>query len=101
MNELILKLMELAVIVVVIVLTRYLIPWFKSNTAINENAILIDLVNAAVMYAEQTMTGGKVKKEAVTDLIKKELAERGITITDDQIDALIEAAVFAMNQGKN
>ena len=101
MNDIILRVLELVVIAVVVLITRYVIPWFKSNIAINENAILIDLVNAAVLYAEQTMTGGKVKKDAVMALVTSELAKRGINITEEQIDALVEAAVYAMNQNKN
>lgn len=100
MNDMTLKVLEIVVIVAVILVTRYLIPWFKSNTEINENAILIDLVNAAVMYAEQTMTGGTVKKEAVMNMLQEWLTRKGIGITEDQIDALVEAAVFAMNKVK-
>ena len=98
MNEIISKVLELVVVIAVVWVTRYVIPWFKSNTVINENAILIDLVNAAVMYAEQTLTGGQVKKEAVMKFVLEQMAELGISITEDQVNALIEAAVFAMNQ---
>lgn len=97
MNDIILNILEIAIVITVALITRYLIPWIKSHIAINENEVLIDLVNMAVMYAEQTMTGGKVKKDAVIELLKKELAERGINVTDEQINALIEASVYAMN----
>lgn len=100
MNDITLKILELVVVVAVILMTRYVIPWIKSNTAINQNAIIVELVNAAVLFAEQTMTGGSVKKEAVMSLVCDALAEKGIDVTHDQIDALIEAAVFAMNQNK-
>lgn len=101
MNEIILNILELVVVIAVALITRYVIPWVKSNIAVNENAILIDLVNAAVLYAEQTMDGGKVKKDAVMALVASELAKRGINITEEQINALVEAAVYAMNQNKN
>ena len=101
MNEIILNVLELVIVIAVALITRYVIPWVKSNIAINENTVLLTLVDAAVMYAEQTMEGGQTKKEAVTEFLKKELEERGIKVTDEQIDALIEAAVFAMKQAKN
>ena len=101
MNDIVSKILELVIVVLVVFITRYAIPWLKSNTAINENTILIDLVNAAVMYAEQTLTGGELKKSVVVEFLKKELANKGIDITDEQINALVEAAVFAMKQNKN
>ena len=100
MNDITLKILELIVMVATILITRYVIPWIKSNTAINESAILNDLVASAVMFAEQTLDGGKVKKDAVMDLLAGELEKRGIDITKEQMNALVEASVFAMNQGK-
>lgn len=100
MNDITLKVLEIVVIIAVVLITRYVIPWFKSNTAINENTILIDLVNAAVMYAEQTMTGGETKKEAVMNMLLEWSNRMGIGITEDQIDTLVEAAVFAMKKVK-
>lgn len=99
MNDIILKILELVIVIAVILITRYVIPWFQANTAINETVILNELVTSAVMYAEQTMTGGKVKKEAVINLLQSELSKRGINITEEQMNTLIEAAVFAMNKG--
>jgi len=100
MSDIILRILEFIVVIAVVAVTRYVIPWFKSNIAINENEILIDIVNTAVMYAEQTLDTGAVKKKAVMDLVLNQLSKRGIVVTEDQVNALVEAAVFAMNKMK-
>lgn len=100
MNDVILKLLELVVMVSVIIITRYLIPWIRSNISFSQYSVVLSIVDAAVMYAEQTMTGGQIKKEAVMDLVTNELNKRGIEITVEQVNALVEAAVYSMNQEK-
>ena len=101
MNDLILKALEFVVIVATIVIIRYVIPWIKGVTAYNEEGIVYGIVQTAVQYAEQTMTGGAVKKEAVMEYLFSIFQQKGIGIREDQLNALVEAAVYAMNQEKN
>ena len=43
---------------------------------------------------------GTEKKAIVTEFLKEILTAKNISISDDQLDKLIEAAVFAMNNSK-
>ena len=62
---------------------------------------MITLIEAAVRAAEQTITGqgqGYAKKEKVMAFVRDWLASQGITITDEQLSDLVEAAVYALKQ---
>ena len=61
------------------------------------------VVNAAVYAAQQTMSGasGAQKKEEVCNQILDELAERGISISPQQLDNLIKAAVHMLKIREN
>lgn len=53
--------------------------------------------------AEQTILGDKTgpeKKTIVTKFLKKQLQKKNISISDEQLNTLIEAAVYAMKQEK-
>ena len=103
MNEILFNVAQLVVIIAVTLATKYLIPWIKNNTKIAENDIVSDIVDVTVRYVEQTMGKpgmGKTRKEMVTQFIRSQLAERKIQITDEELNALIEAAVYVMNTEK-
>ena len=60
-------------------------------------------MNVAVDAAEQTIKAsgaGAEKKAIVTEFLKEMLTAKNISISDDQLDKLIEAAVFAMKNSK-
>ena len=64
---------------------------------------MLDMVALAVRAAEQTITGsgqGAVKKAEVVKLVSEWLYGKGINITEDELDQLIEAAVYQMKLGK-
>lgn len=59
------------------------------------------MVALAVRAAEQTITGqgqGAVKKAEVIKFVSEWLYGKGINITEDELDQLIEAAVYSMKQ---
>ncbi|GHO55536.1 phage holin [Ktedonobacter robiniae] len=60
------------------------------------------IVNQAVVAVEQAqaLVPGQVKKDYATNLINSLLKSAGVKATPAQIDTLIEAAVYQMNQGK-
>ena len=79
---------EAAAALVAAVITAVVIPYIKSRTT----------VKIAVTAAEQIYRGsgrGEEKKAYVLNW----LAEHGITLDEDRIDALIEAAVYELNHG--
>lgn len=104
MNEILFELLKFVIIVSIIVGMKYIIPWIKENTDLAKNQILMEIVTAAVQYAEQTISGagtGAQKKAIVTEFLKGQLMAKDISISDEQLDALIESAVYAMNISKN
>ena len=61
------------------------------------------MVTQAVLYAQQVLTSKcKEKKKAiVTDLLTAMLTAKNISITDEQLNILIEAAVKQMKMEEN
>ena len=70
-------------------ITAYLIPYLKSQTKTRQQEEILQMVNIAVRAAEQSLDTGKVKKTDVTAFVTSWLNERGIKITDEQLDKLM------------
>ena len=83
--------LKILVMVAVLVLTRYVLPW------------VAQWAYKAVLMAQQTMkaTDGKEKKAIVTQFLKELLQEKNIALSDTQIEILIEAAVKQMKIQEN
>jgi LL-H family phage holin len=65
-------------------------------------AFAADIVDAVVRAVEQTVSEelhGAGKKDLAVRYIRELLKQNGIYVTAEQLDALIEAAVQAMNAG--
>ena len=87
---------EAAAALVAAVITAVVIPYIKSRTTAQQQAEINAWVKIAVTAAEQIYRGsgrGEEKKAYVLNW----LAEHGITLDEDRIDALIEAAVYELN----
>lgn len=85
-----------------VVLTYFIVPWLKSKTTTQQLDMIKLWINIAVAAAEQMkaaglMPDGQAKKEFVLKFIR----DKGVTITDQELDALIEAAVFEINKAKH
>lgn len=79
-------------------ITAVVIPYIKSRTTAQQQAEINAWVRIAVAAAEQIYRGsgrGEEKKAYVLNW----LAERGVTLDEDRLDALIEAAVYELNHG--
>lgn len=107
MDDLTYQILTLVISILGLVLTRFFVPWIKTKTS-NEQLTAIekqlktiqDWVIIAVAAAEQLKSAGKLtipKKDYVLEFIR----DKGVTITDQELDALIEAAVFEINKAKN
>ena len=57
-------------------------------------------IREAVQCAEQTLETGAEKKEFVANLIIEWLKTRSLKLDQKEIDALIESAVYDMNEAK-
>lgn len=81
------------------VITKFVIPALKSYIEERKNAEIYSLIETAVRAAEQTILGtgqGAVKKEQVVDLVTKWLQEKGIQLSSEQLDQMIEECVYLM-----
>ena len=98
MNEILFELMKLFVMVMVIVVTCYIIPWIRGKIGQDRLDEIAKWVNAAVLMAQQVYSAktGAERKAIVIDMLRNILTAKNISISDDQLEILIEAAVKAM-----
>lgn len=102
MNNVTYQIATLLISLLGVLLARLVVPWLKAKT----NAQQLDMVklwtNIAVTAAEQMkvaglLPDGQKKKEFVLQFIR----DKGVTITDKELDALVEAAVYEINKAKH
>ncbi len=98
MNEIIFEILRLVVLLAVFVVTCYLLPLIKSKIGQDKLDEITKWVNATVLMAQQVhyAKSGPERKAIVVDLLKDILIAKNISISDKQLDLLIEAAVKAM-----
>ncbi|MEZ3444297.1 MAG: phage holin [Lachnospiraceae bacterium] len=98
MNEIVFEILRLLVLLAVFVVTCYLLPLIKSKIGQDKLEEVTKWVNAAVLMAQQVYYAqtGAERKSIVVDLMKDILIAKNISISDKQLDLLIEAAVKAM-----
>lgn len=100
MNEVLFNILLFTIIICSVAFTGTVIPWIKTQIHNSEYAELLDAVEQAIRKAEQTISTsrqGKAKKAQVVAFLKNWLSRHKIEITEEQLDTLIEAAVYSMN----
>lgn len=103
MNEVLFEILKAAVVLAVVILVRYAAPFLRMKVEESKYAWIARWAEIAVRSAEQTIFGdgsNAEKKAVVTKLLKGMLIKKNISISDEQLDSLIEAAVYAMKQSK-
>lgn len=98
-NDVTFIILKVVVSVVTVIVTGFVVPALKSYIDDRKNSQIYSLIETAVRAAEQTITGsgkGAIKKEQVVELVTKWLQERGLSISEDQLDQLIEESVYLM-----
>lgn len=101
MNGILYEILKAFVVLVLILLTRYAIPYLKQIVENSKYEWVVKWAEVAVKSTEQTIFGdkkGPERKAIVTRFIKKMLMQKNISISDEQLNIIIEAAVFAMNK---
>ena len=76
----------------------FLIPWLKKQTTEAQRKELTAWVKIGVAAAEQLYVGqgrGEEKKAYVLEWLRA----HGVTVDDEKLDAMIEAAVYELSQG--
>lgn len=102
MREITLEALKLLIMVTVLVLTRFVVPWLKAKTENETMQAVLDWTVQAVLAAEQAHQAqtGAERKYIVTEFIKNILIQKNISLSDEELNTLIEAAVMQMNANK-
>ena len=106
-NQLVFNVCMALIVALIGVITKTLLPYLKAKkdeatTAIRQTrwAWAADIIDAVVRAVEQTVEDGvhgEAKKDEATRLIMDFFRANHIDLTQEQISALIESAVQAMN----
>ena len=96
MDDVTFLILKLVVSIATALVTSYLIPYLKSKTKVKQQEEIIGVIEVAAKAAEQTLEGSAVKKAAVVNYASKWLGERGIKLSEDQIDKLVESVVYSI-----
>ena len=101
MNDITFDILKVVISICAALVTVYVIPYLKTLKEDRRYAQILEMVEVAVRAAEQTIKGagkGVEKKKEVENIIYAWLMEKGIEITPEQINQLIECAVYQMKQ---
>lgn len=102
MSDILFYVIQLIVAMIVLFATKYAIPYLKEKIGTEQLLVAEKWVKYAVLTAQQTLTSstGAEKKTYVTEFIKELLTAKNISLTDEQLDVLIESAVKTMNMSE-
>ena len=99
MSDIIIEVVKLALMLAVLLFCRYIIPWVKEMLG-EIRYSQVEREFAKLVYAVQERYGdsktGAERRAIVTEKIKEFLTAKNISLTDEQIRELNDAAVKAM-----
>lgn len=104
MNDVTFNILKIVLSIACALIAAYLVPLLKEKLKDAKYKNIIDAVKTAVEAAEQTFKEagmGKVKKEEVIKFVTNWMIEQKFFITEEQLDQLIEAAVYQLNKGRD
>lgn len=103
MNEIVFEVIKVIVMVAVLIVTKYLVPYLKEKISTEKSAMVEKWAKYAVLKAQQVFwqKDGKDRKAYVTEFLKEILIAKNIALSDEQLDVLIEAAVKQMKMEEN
>lgn len=95
MRDITLEILKLIVMIASCLIARYLIPWLKAGIDADKEARVKEIVSDAVYMAQQLYESktGEERKEKAMEYIQKMLGIKGINISIDELDTILEAAV--------
>ena len=103
MEKIIFDILEIVVIVVVTLVGRYVVPYFKGKVDAQKVEQIVEWAKRFVNMAEQVINGsgkGSEKRDLVARLIAEKAKELNINLTEEQIRTLIEDAYTVMIKDK-
>lgn len=88
MSDIAFTALKLVVMIVTALVARYLVPWLKDS-------FVMSIVLKAVYMAQQVYyeKPGADRKKIVLEYVNKILAKKHLSISEEELDILIEAAV--------
>lgn len=98
---------SLAVILLTVVILPGLRTWLKSQAQNQQSNLLMSFIEEVVKAAEQMYKPGTTQSSQGLNFVKKDYVMRevvafaqrhGIAVTHEQLEALVEAAVYGMKQ---
>lgn len=101
MDEITFAILKIVVSVCAALVTAYIVPYIKSLREDATYARVLDIIDVAVRAAEQVIQGkgqGALKKAEVVKFVSEWMERHGIGIMEDQLDQLIECAVYELKQ---
>ncbi len=98
MNDILFEILKVAVMFAALVVTRYLIPLIREKIGADKMKQIVQWAKNAVLMAQQVhwSRAGEDRKAIVTEFLKGILTAKNISVSDEQLDILIEAAVKEM-----
>jgi hypothetical protein len=98
-RELILQIIQVLISVAAFIIMRYLVPAIREWMRGTQLEQIVSWTGQAVLAAEQMYSSytGKERKVIVTQFLRKMLLHKNITLSDEELEMLIEAAVKEMN----
>lgn len=98
MNEIIVEIIKVVVMMAALVVARYLVPWLKEKIGADKLAQIEKWARYAVEMAQQVHLSkpGEDRKAIVTEFLREILTAKNISISEKQLNVLIEAAVKEM-----
>ena len=103
MNDILFAILQVLAMSAIAAILRYLIPYLIQVLRDHNYNFAATIVEKLVRAAEQTMIGqkrGDEQFEWVIRMAKSQLTKYNITISDDQLIQLLEAAVETINENK-
>lgn len=105
MNEFLFNAVMGIVTILISVITYSLRDWLNKKGGLTAVRIVEILASQAVQATEQIYKDkdihGKIKFQHAKNIFLQELAQQGLTVSDTQVNNVIEASVKAMNDGWN
>lgn len=103
MSDIIFEVLKLAVMIAALVIVRYVVPWIRTKIDNETLSLVTAWVAKAVRSTQQVMDSGSgaEKKAIVTEFLKEVLTAKNISLSDSQLETLIEAAVRQMKMEEN
>lgn len=96
--ELITKIVEALVTILLALVSAYVIPWIKNRVGEDKYNLLVSFAETVVRSAEKIFTPEQweQKKEYAVDMVLEKSNSLGLKIGIDEINAIIEGAVQAV-----